>query len=146
VNVDHLELIAFVRRRGQAVLASSGLDGAPQQTHVPIAITDQAEIVFEMSVHSREYQNIATFALVAMMIGDGEEVTVECEGTVDLLTGDDRDRCLRTYFQQHPDARERALASYLVHARIIPRTLQLRDHRDGSYGVEQIVLDRGQQQ
>jgi hypothetical protein len=140
--MDHPELLAFVHRRGWAVLATSGPDGAPQTTKVPIAITDEAELIFEMSIHSREHQNIAAFPLVALIIGEGEEVAVQCEGTVDLLTGGARDRCLRSYFQQHPDARERALAPYLVHARIKPRTVRVSDYRSESYGVQEILLDR----
>jgi pyridoxine/pyridoxamine 5'-phosphate oxidase len=138
--VDQEELIAFVRRRGQAVLATCGPDGAPQATQVSIAVTDHGEFVFDMSVHSREHQNIAAVALVALVVGGDEEVSVQCEGTAQVLAGADRDRCLRTYFQQHPQARVRALASYMVQAKVLPRTLRLSDRRPDSFGVQEIHL------
>jgi Pyridoxamine 5'-phosphate oxidase len=142
VTVDREELVAFVRRRGQAVLATRGPDGAPQATAVDVAVTDQAEIVFDVSIHSREYQNLQSFPLVAMVVGGGEEVTLQCEGAADLLAGQDRDRCLRAYFQQHPDGRERALAAYLAYVRIRPRSLRLSDFRSTSFGVQEFVLEQ----
>jgi pyridoxine/pyridoxamine 5'-phosphate oxidase len=138
--VDRAELVAFVLRRKQAVLATRGPDGAPQASSVSVAVTDQAEIVFDVSIHSREYQNIVAFPQVAMVIGGDEEVTVQCEGAADLLTGEDRDRCLRTYFQQHPNGRERALRPYIAHVRIRPRLLRLADFRTESFGVQEIFL------
>ena len=136
------ELVAFVRRRGQAVLATRGPDGAPQATSVSIAATEQAEIVFDVSIHSREYQNLQAFPLVAMVVGGGEEVMLQCEGAADLLAGQDRDRCLRAYFQQHPTGREQALAPYLTYVRIRPRSLRLSDFRSESFGVEEFSLEQ----
>ena len=134
--MDRAELVAFVLRRRQALLATRGPDGAPQSSSVDVAVTDEAEIVFDVSIHSREYQNLVAFPLVALVIGADEEVTVQCEGTADLLSGEDRDRCLRTYFQQQPNGRDRALKAYIAHVRVRPRMLRLAD----PFGVQDILL------
>ena len=40
---------------------------------------------------------------------------MQCEGTADIPTGADRDRCLQAYFAQYPDGVERALDHDIVH-------------------------------
>ena len=139
--MDRAELVAFVQRRGHALLATRGPDGVPQVTKVRMAVTDEGEFVFDTSIHSREYQNIKAFPLVALVIGGEEEVTLEVEGPADVLAGADRDRCLRAYFQQHPDTREQAQARYVVYLRIRPSALRLSDVRTGSFGIQEIRLD-----
>jgi hypothetical protein len=139
--MDRAELVAFVRRRGQAVLATRGADGAPVATPVGIAITDEAEIIFDTSTASREFANIEAFPLVALVIGGGEDMTLQSEGPADVLSGPDRDRCLRAYFQQHPAGRARAATPGVAHVRIRPDRMRLNDYRPNSYGVQEIQLD-----
>jgi general stress protein 26 len=140
--VDRAELVAFVRRRGVAVVATRGPDGAPQAAEVGVAVTEDAEIIFDTSIHSREYHNILAFSQVALVVGGDEEVTVQSEGVADVLTGEDRDRCLRVYFQQYPEGRERALNPDIAHVRIRPLWIRLSDYRPGSFGVQEIQLDQ----
>jgi hypothetical protein len=54
---------------------------------------------------ARKYRNIQAFPRVAVVIGCDDEVTVQCEGTADILTGAERDRCLSTYLKQYPNGR-----------------------------------------
>lgn len=56
--MDRPELVSFVRQRGLAVVATRGLDGAPQAALVGVAATDRAEIDFDTSACSRKYRNI----------------------------------------------------------------------------------------
>lgn len=136
--MDRAELVAFVRRRGRAVLATRGPDGAPQAIPVELAVTDEAEFVLDTSRGSDPLRNMIAFPLVALVIGGDEEMTIQCEGTADVLAGDDRDRCLRAYFQQHPARRERALDPDVTHVRVRPRSVRLSDYRPESYGVQDV--------
>ena len=105
-----------------------------------VAITDEAEIIFGTSTTSAEYRNIQAFPLVALVIGDDGEMTVQSEGQVDELRGPDRDRCLRAYFQQYPAGRSRAAVPGVVHLRIRPARVRLTDYRPGTYGTQEIHL------
>jgi hypothetical protein len=138
--LDLAELVAFVRRHGRAVLATRGPAGDAQATDLSVAITDDAEFILEMSIHSQRYANILAFAQVALVIGEAESVTVQAEGVADVLTGAERDRCLRVYFQQFPAGRERALQSDLAHVRVRPSWVRLRDARPGSPITQEINL------
>jgi hypothetical protein len=140
--VDQAEMIAFVRRHGHALLATRGPDGTVQTATVAVAITDEAEFVLEVSVHSQRYANILAFAQVALKVGADEPITVESEGVADVLAEAERDRCLRVYFQQFPEARERALQPDIAHVRIRPRWARVNDLSPESYGVQEIPLER----
>jgi hypothetical protein len=139
--MDRAELVAFVRRRGVAVLATRGLSGAPQGAQVAVAITDEAEIIFDTSVHARRYHDILAFPQVALEVR-GDDVTVQSEGPADVLTGADRDRCLRVYFQQYPERRERAQDRDVAYIRVQLRRLRVSDFHADSYGVQEIQLDQ----
>jgi hypothetical protein len=45
--VDRAQFVQVVRRRGLAVVAARGPDGAPQAALVGIAATDRGELVFD---------------------------------------------------------------------------------------------------
>jgi uncharacterized pyridoxamine 5'-phosphate oxidase family protein len=141
--VDRAELVAFVRRHEQAVLATKGPNGTPEACPVGVAVTDRAEIIFDTADDSRTLHNILAFPLVGLVVGGDDEVTVQCEGTADVLSGADRDRCLRSYFQQVPAGRERAQYEGITHVRVRPRWLRLSDRRLGPHGVQEIAVDTG---
>src|SRR5215218_868845 len=138
--VDQRQFINFVRQRGLAVLATRGADGAPQAALIGITATERGELVFDTSRSSRKYRNLSAFAQVALVIGWENEMTVQCEGTADIPTGADRDRCLQAYFAQYPDGVERAHDHDIVHVRVRPSWLRYSDYRLGSFTVEEITL------
>lgn len=139
--MDRAELVTFVRRRGLAVVATRGPDGAPEAALVGVAATDHGEIVFDTSIGSRKYCNILAYPRVALVIGWEDEVTVQCEGSADILVGADRDRCLRTYLEQYPDGRQRACAPDIAHIRVRPGWVRHSDYRPGSFGIQETRLD-----
>ena len=93
--VDQRQFINFVRQRGLAVIATRGADGAPQAALIGITATERGELVFDTSRSSRKCGNLSAFAQVALVIGWDNEMTVQCEGTADIPTGADHDRCLQ---------------------------------------------------
>jgi general stress protein 26 len=139
--VDQRQFINFVRQRGLAVLATRGADGAPQAALIGISATERGELVFDTSRSSRKYRNLSAFAQIALVIGWDNETTVQCEGTADIPTGADRDRCLQAYFAQYPDGVERALDHDIVHVRVRPSWLRYSDYRPGSFTVEETTLE-----
>jgi general stress protein 26 len=138
--VDQQQFINFVRERGLAVIATRGLDGAPQAALVGMTATDRGELVFDASRSSRKYRNLCAFAQVALVIGWDNEVTVQCEGTADIPTGADRDRSLQAYFAQYPDGMERANDPDIVHVRVRPHWLRYSDYRPESFTIEETTL------
>ncbi len=138
--MDLAELVNFVRARALAVVATCGPDGAPEAALVDVAATDAGEIVFDTSVRSRKYRNIQASPQIALVIGWDEEVSVQCEGGADILTGEERDRCLRTYVEQYPDRLERAQNLNRALVRVRPLWIRHTDYRPASFGVHETHL------
>ncbi len=135
------ELVRFIRERGLAVLATRGPDGSPQAALVGIAATDQAEIIFDTSIQSRKYGNIRRHNRVALVIGWDDEVTVQCQGVADVLTGAERDRCVAAYIEQYPDGRQRAEELEIAHVRVRPDWFRYSDYRPHTFTVKEGRLD-----
>jgi hypothetical protein len=108
---------------------------------VGITATGRGELVFDTSRSSRKYRNLSVFAPVALVIGWENEMTVQCEGTADIPTGADRDRCLQAYFAQYPDGVGRAHDHDIVHIRVRPSWLRYGDYRLGSFTVEETTVE-----
>lgn len=138
--MDQQQFINFVRQRGLAVIATRGADGAPHAALVGISATPRGELVFDTSRSSRKYRDLCAFAQVALVIGWDNEITVQCEGTADIPTGTDHDRCVQAYFAQYPDGVERAHDPDIVHVRVRPSWLRYSDYRRGSFTVEETTL------
>jgi pyridoxine/pyridoxamine 5'-phosphate oxidase len=132
--MDQAELIAFVRARGLGVVASRGPAGSPQAALVGLAATDQGELVFDCSRASRKYANIDRDPEVAVVVGWDDEVTVQIEGSADVASGGDLERCQAAYFEQYPDGRDRAASPEIAHIRVIPRWLRYSDYRPDTFG------------
>jgi PPOX class probable F420-dependent enzyme len=131
--VDRRELIDFVRARGLAVVATCGPDGSPQAALVGLAATDRGELIFDCSRRSRKYVNIERDPQAAIVIGWDDEITVQIEGTADILAGADLERCLAAYLAQYPNGRERAGSERIARIRIQPRWLRYSDYRPESF-------------
>ena len=116
---------------------------------VGIIATGRGELVFDTSRSSRKYRNLSAFAQVALVIGWDNDMTVQCEGTADIPTGADRDRCLQAYFAQYPDGVDRAHDPDIVHVRVRPSWLRYSDYRPESlpsrrplWGIDSCARDR----
>lgn len=136
------DLVAFVRDRRLAVVATAGPDGHPEAALVGIAATEECELVFDTSVRSRKHENLLRDRRVAVVVGWDDEVTLQIEGTADKPAGVDRDRCLAAYFEQYPDGRQRAEDPDITHFRIRPRWARRADFRPSTFGVEEVALPR----
>jgi uncharacterized protein YhbP (UPF0306 family) len=138
--VDRAELVAFVRRHARAVVATLGPGGNAQTAEYGVAITDEAEFIFETTIHSQKYANLVKHSRVALVVGGDDPIVVQSEGIADVLTDAERDRCLRVYFQQFPGGRKRISERDITYVRIRPRWVRLRDNRLGSFGDQEISL------
>jgi PPOX class probable F420-dependent enzyme len=138
--MDHAELIAFIRARGLGVVATRGPTGSPQAALVGIAATEEGELVFDCSRDSRKFANIERDPEVAVVVGWDDEVTVQIEGSADVLSGEELERCKTAYFEQYPDGRSRAVSPATAHIRVTPRWLRHSDYRPRTFGSSETEL------
>jgi PPOX class probable F420-dependent enzyme len=141
--MDVSELVAFVRERTLAVVATLGPDGFPQAALVGMAATERGELVFDASASSRKVANIRRDPRIAAVVGWEDEVTMQVEGRADVPQGADRDRCLEAYFLTFPGGRERARSADITHIRVVPGWLRYSDFRPRTRGSQEIRFEQG---
>jgi len=94
--------------------------------------------VFDTAARSRKCANLRAFPRVAVVIGWDDEVTLQCEGDAEVVTGPERDRCLAAYVAQYPDGRERATDPDIVLVRVRLDWGRLSDYRLRSFGTDEL--------
>ncbi len=116
-------LLEFMRSEKYAVQASVSPGRVPQAAVVGIAVTDDLEILFDTLASSRKAQNLRANPLIALVIGgtrDGDERTVQYEGTVDEPRGAELERLLAVYYARFPEGPERCSWPDLIYIRVKP--------------------------
>lgn len=125
-------LLDFLRSHRYAVEASVAVGGGVQAAVVGIAVSDAFEIVFDTLETTRKARNLVVDPRIALVIGgllDGEERTVQYEGTTDRPAGAELRAAQELYFRTFPDGRERLAWPGLLHLRARPQWLRYSDYR-----------------
>ena len=90
---------------------------------VGIAVTDRFEIVFDTLASSRKAPNLRANPAIAFVIGgtrEGDERTVQYEGTADEPSGGELERLLAAYYARFPEGPERRAWPGLIYVRVKP--------------------------
>ena len=95
------ELIEYVRAQADAVVATIG-SGGPEAAYLAITATDDGELVFDARVSSRKIANLRAHPRLAIVIGGRDGTTLQCEGSADFPTGEERARYAASYVAAFP--------------------------------------------
>jgi hypothetical protein len=137
-------LLHFLRRQRLAVATTVDAGGAPQAALMRVAVTDQLDLVFETSDHTRKIANLQRDPRVACVIGgwnDGGERSVQYEGVADFPTGDDYAHLVAAYAAAFPAAAERPRLPRHVLGRVRPRWLRYSDYGVSPTDVREFIFD-----
>lgn len=105
---DVLSLSAFVefaRAAPLAVLATASPGGKPEAALLGIAATEAGELVVDIPGQARKLANIDRNNQVAVVIGCAGGVSIQVEGHIRVVTGDERRGYERAYLARFPDSR-----------------------------------------
>ena len=116
----------FINQQSLGIVATTNKANEPEAALVGIAVSVNLEIVFDTVKSSRKYHNILQNPKVALVIGWDNEMTVQYEGTAEILGNDtDAENFKEIYYRAFPDGRERADTwPGLVHIKIKPQWLR----------------------
>lgn len=129
-SITRAEFVEFARANELSVVATTDSAGNPEAALVNIAVTDDAEILFNTKVAARKTGNIAGNARVALVVGTGA-VSIQVEGVADILSGEQRQAYAQTFQQLLP--RSRALTDDFALVRLTPQWLRYLDVRPDSF-------------
>jgi pyridoxine/pyridoxamine 5'-phosphate oxidase len=121
------EVIAFMRRRPYAVQASVAASGQPQAAVVGVAVSDDAELIFDTLGDTRKCANLRRDPRIAFVIGWDDERTVQYEGVADEPRGPELDRCKQLYFARFPDGPARERWPGITYFRVRPTWIRFSD-------------------
>jgi hypothetical protein len=124
------DILQFMRGYRLAAQASVSPSNSPQASAVGFIVTDDFEIFFDALDTARKIHNVRQNPKVAFVIGglrEGEERTVQYEGTADEPRGETLDRLKEQYFARFPDGRERQSWSGITYVRVRPRWIRFSD-------------------
>ncbi|HTD39072.1 MAG TPA: pyridoxamine 5'-phosphate oxidase family protein [Mucilaginibacter sp.] len=116
----------FINQQKLGIVSTVDHIGKPEAAVVGIAVSLNLEIIFDTVKASRKYQNILHNPNVALVIGWDDEITVQYEGTAEVL-GDDSeaDNLREVYYRAYPDGRERTETwPGLIHIKVTPHWLR----------------------
>lgn len=100
-----IELAALVRRERRAVLSTVSPDGAPEAALVGLAALDDGTLILNAAETARKIGNIRHEPRVALVIGTGDEFSVQVEGVAEVAAGSERLRLGDAYDAQYPGSR-----------------------------------------
>ena len=128
--MEKTDVLQFMQTHSLAVQASVSRTNCPQAAVVGFVVTDDFEIVFDTLDTTRKVVNLRQNPSCAFVVGgltEGDERTVQYEGTADEPTGDELYRLKELYFARFPDGRERQHWPGLVHIRVKPHWIRFSD-------------------
>jgi uncharacterized protein YhbP (UPF0306 family) len=125
--ITRLEVLEFLRGCSLAVQASVSPSLVPQAAVVGFIVTDDFELFFDTLESTRKMANLRQNARIAFVIGglaDGDERTVQYEGTADEPGGSELNQLKEQYFRRFPDGRDRQKWPGITYVRARPRWLR----------------------
>lgn len=125
--VTREEFVAFVREAREGVVATVDAGGNPEAALVGLAVTDEGEVLFDSYTATRKVDNLRANPRAALVIGWGEGMSVQVEGSAEILSGPERDVFGQVYLAQFPGSR--ALADGFSIICVVPDWLRHYDTR-----------------
>lgn len=134
------EIFDFIQATGYAVVSTVTPEGLPEAALVAIAASPDLELVFDTVDTTRKYANLMAKPSVALVIGFGDEKTVQYEGEAAAPVGADLERYREIYFRRWPDGRDRLAWRGIVHFRVKPRWIRFSDYTRKADPVRELTL------
>ncbi|MDP4011880.1 MAG: pyridoxamine 5'-phosphate oxidase family protein [Candidatus Roizmanbacteria bacterium] len=113
--------LKFIDSQKHMVIATSGPEGQAEAALVGFVHKSDFTLMFGTYNISRKYANILHNSSVAVVFGQDEGLSVQYEGVVSLLEGDELAQYKKIYFAKHPTARKYEHDAPQVYMKIAPK-------------------------
>ncbi len=103
--MDKKDIYELLKSTDHCVLSTSS-GNRSQSALMGFGISEDLDFVFGTSNKSRKYKNIKNNKNVSIVVGFNEGKTVQCEGDVEFLEGDELDKYKNIYFTLRPSVKK----------------------------------------
>jgi Pyridoxamine 5'-phosphate oxidase len=130
------DLRAFINARRHGVIATNSGYGAPESALVGLAASMALELVFDTTEATRKIANLRRDPNISVVIGWGEDGTLQYEGVADEPSGSELARIQQVYFEAFPDGRERLKWTGVTYVRIKPSWIRFTSFTEPASNLE----------
>jgi pyridoxine/pyridoxamine 5'-phosphate oxidase len=113
-------------------------DGTPQSALVGMAVTPELEIVFDTLQTTRKFHNLVARPRCSLVIGWGEDQTVQYEGIASTPIGPELAAYQRLYFEAWPDGATRLHWPGIAYFVVRPRWIRYSDYNQSPPLIEEV--------
>jgi uncharacterized pyridoxamine 5'-phosphate oxidase family protein len=117
----------YLKQNKYMTLATSSKQGKPEAATVEYVL-DGDELLVNTYTYYRKYQNILDNPQVACVVTTNHDMTLQFDGTIKLLDGDDAQYAKRKMLEVEPDFADFFNDSDTRFFRIAPTWMRLRDY------------------
>ena len=120
----------YLERHELAVIATASPSGSPAAALIGIALAGQAQdihVIFDTLTTTRKYARLKANPRVALVIGLGEETTLQLDGEAEELAGEALAEAKAAYFRKWPDGREREAWPNITYFKVRPSWIRHSD-------------------
>ena len=122
----------YLERHDLAVLATASPSGSPAAALIGIAVAGKSNgqamaVIFDTLTTTRKYARLKANPRVALVIGLGDETTLQLDGEAEELAGEALAEAKAIYFRKWPDGREREAWPNITYFKVRPRWIRHSD-------------------
>src|SRR5262252_5021070 len=120
----------YLERHDLAVIATASPSGSPAAALIGIALMGQAQeirVIFDTLTTTRKYARLKANPRVALVIGLGDETTLQLDGEAEELSGEALVEAKEVYFGKWPDGREREAWPNITYFKVRPSWIRHSD-------------------
>ncbi|PIU76410.1 pyridoxamine 5'-phosphate oxidase [bacterium CG06_land_8_20_14_3_00_33_50] len=133
-------ILGFIRRHYLAYLATSSLDGKPENAVVEFTETDNLELIFDAFPNFRKCKNIKENPRVAVVIGGEENITIQYEGEAQELEGEELEKVRTMHLSKHPQSAEIIKSKGLKFYKVIPKWIRYLDVNSHPWKTFEVIF------
>jgi len=113
------KILDFLKTQKHMVIATES-NSIPEAALVGFCEFDNLNLMFGTATTSRKFQNIQNNSRVAIVFGFSEGITVQYEGIVSIMIGNEIAEDKKKYFEKQPQAKKYESDPNQVYLKIIP--------------------------
>lgn len=108
-------------------VVSSIWQGTPQSAVVAFTQLEDFSLVFGTKNSTRKYRNIVSNPNVSLVVGWDESVTIQLEGTAEIIAGAEKTSCQKEHVQKHAGSERYANMPEQRYVKITPHWIRYTD-------------------
>ena len=128
----------FLDTQIHMVVSTVGEDNKPEAALVGFGADDDLSLIFGTYTTTRKFKNLTNNPAIAIVFGNSEKITVQYEGIISVLAGDELAKYKAIYFKKVPSSKKYETFSDQVYLKVLPSWIRYTDYNKSPMEVFEI--------